>query len=653
MQSELKTIKKELKEWEHSFLSREGRKPDKKDIAADKDIARRYKSYAKLKAVVEGRDVPVSTKKKHEPVAETTPRRKDVDAGKGRQRKEIKEQVDQHHDILDGTELNVTSKIVPPTIPSSVPTVKANYLSKEALYESTSTLRTSIGGGNDGHGAEAAEKSRPWLRKSTIAAGPIPTDEALKAVQMRKQEEERSQRAAEANTAKPFSFGNAIYSYDNTTSSTVEPFMTTDFGKNEFQEFINHRSLLADRNSTPISSVPFKITSSPPQPQPLPQLLLPTHLLTTPSVVTPSKPTTVKVFNPPSSPPKKIDLSAFAKPYDPNDSDDSDVDRDSVAKHGNEPPPSVRVFGKPVPKGAFLDEPEDLPDMTSSMDQRPSVASPSASASPISGIKEMDVTSPRPRSTSKESEDVGASAETVVAVISDEDEGKDKGGLVKSNRDVLPFAVQKDLKPVDLMNPQVFLRVPLDSILRCKLYRKKNLLDKAHPSFFLYNEADDKFLLAARKRKKSKSVNYVISTSQEDLSKDSTHYVAKLRANFQRTNFILFDARNYNKNSKDKGLKELACVTYSKTVLPREMEVAIPSLNISENMTTQSHCLNFGVGTFSSLSGKMVQTSQYTYIVLQFGRCGPDYFTMDVRYPMTPMEAFAIAVTTFDAYDSA
>jgi hypothetical protein len=41
------------------------------------------------------------------------------------------------------------------------------------------------------------------------------------------------------------------------------------------------------------------------------------------------------------------------------------------------------------------------------------------------------------------------------------------------------------------------------------------------------------------------------------------------------------------------------------------------------------------------------------YIILQFGRCGPDFFTLDARYPMTPIEAFAIALTTFDAYDSA
>jgi hypothetical protein len=73
------------------------------------------------------------------------------------------------------------------------------------------------------------------------------------------------------------------------------------------------------------------------------------------------------------------------------------------------------------------------------------------------------------------------------------------------------------------------------------------------------------------------------------------------------------------------------------------------------NETTQSHCLNFGgrVTQPSIKNFQMIMDSNENYIVMQFGRCGPDYFTMDCRWPMTPMEAFAVALTTFDAYDSA
>lgn len=43
----------------------------------------------------------------------------------------------------------------------------------------------------------------------------------------------------------------------------------------------------------------------------------------------------------------------------------------------------------------------------------------------------------------------------------------------------------------------------------------------------------------------------------------------------------------------------------------------------------------------------MVET--VNYIILQFGRIGEDAFTMDVQYPMSLMQAFAITLTSFDA----
>lgn len=37
------------------------------------------------------------------------------------------------------------------------------------------------------------------------------------------------------------------------------------------------------------------------------------------------------------------------------------------------------------------------------------------------------------------------------------------------------------------------------------------------------------------------------------------------------------------------------------------------------------------------------------YIVMQFGKIDDDTFTMDFRYPLSPVQAFAIALTSFDA----
>lgn len=37
------------------------------------------------------------------------------------------------------------------------------------------------------------------------------------------------------------------------------------------------------------------------------------------------------------------------------------------------------------------------------------------------------------------------------------------------------------------------------------------------------------------------------------------------------------------------------------------------------------------------------------YVVLQFGRISEDVFTMDYRYPICPLQAFAIALSSFDS----
>lgn len=35
------------------------------------------------------------------------------------------------------------------------------------------------------------------------------------------------------------------------------------------------------------------------------------------------------------------------------------------------------------------------------------------------------------------------------------------------------------------------------------------------------------------------------------------------------------------------------------------------------------------------------------YIVMQFGRISDEIFTMDFRYPLSPLQAFGIAMTSF------
>ncbi|EFJ48473.1 hypothetical protein VOLCADRAFT_90731 [Volvox carteri f. nagariensis] len=79
---------------------------------------------------------------------------------------------------------------------------------------------------------------------------------------------------------------------------------------------------------------------------------------------------------------------------------------------------------------------------------------------------------------------------------------------------------------------------PSDGMIRCTMRRVKNFMGQTL-AYHLFLDNGDTFVLAARKRKKSTNSNYVLSTSQADLGRDSEHRIAKLRANFVGTEYSL------------------------------------------------------------------------------------------------------------------
>ncbi|VDK37513.1 unnamed protein product [Gongylonema pulchrum] len=98
------------------------------------------------------------------------------------------------------------------------------------------------------------------------------------------------------------------------------------------------------------------------------------------------------------------------------------------------------------------------------------------------------------------------------------------------------------------------------------------------------------FLLAARKRKKSATANYLISIDPTDLSRDGNSFVGKVRSNALGTHFTLYDnGENPKKTSVigDAVRQELAAVIYDTNVLgfkgPRKMTVLIPGICDTEN----------------------------------------------------------------------
>ncbi|KAK2498789.1 hypothetical protein MC885_010761 [Smutsia gigantea] len=242
---------------------------------------------------------------------------------------------------------------------------------------------------------------------------------------------------------------------------------------------------------------------------------------------------------------------------------------------------------------------------------------------------------------------------------------------------------------------------PQGITIKCRITRDKKGMDRGmYPTYFLHLDREDGkkvFLLAGRKRKKSKTSNYLISVDPTDLSRGGDSYIGKLRSNLMGTKFTVYDngvnPQKASSSTLESGTlrQELAAVCYETNVLgfkgPRKMSVIVPGMNMvhervsirprnehetllarwqNKNMEsiielqnktpvwnddTQSYVLNFhGRVTQASVKNfQIIHGNDPDYIVMQFGRVAEDVFTMDYNYPLCALQAFAIALSSFDS----
>ena len=135
--------------------------------------------------------------------------------------------------------------------------------------------------------------------------------------------------------------------------------------------------------------------------------------------------------------------------------------------------------------------------------------------------------------------------------------------------------------------------------------------------------------------------------------------------------------------------RELGGIMYQANVLgnrgPRKMQVAIPAVDEASrpiyppagsedvvqrikdrnfrdlaylinkpprwNEQVNAYVLNFnGRVTMASVKNfQLVDPDEHNTVVLQFGRVGKDEFTMDMHYPVSPLQAFAVTMSSFDS----
>lgn len=76
-------------------------------------------------------------------------------------------------------------------------------------------------------------------------------------------------------------------------------------------------------------------------------------------------------------------------------------------------------------------------------------------------------------------------------------------------------------------------------------------------SFYLFAQT---YIVPGRKRKKSKTSNYIISCDPTDLSRQADGFVGKLRSNVLGTSFTVYD--NGDKDKAENPRLDLAAVIY-------------------------------------------------------------------------------------------
>mmetsp|Transcript_6408 Transcript_6408/g.10036 ORF Transcript_6408/g.10036 Transcript_6408/m.10036 type:complete len:630 (-) Transcript_6408:57-1946(-) len=258
-----------------------------------------------------------------------------------------------------------------------------------------------------------------------------------------------------------------------------------------------------------------------------------------------------------------------------------------------------------------------------------------------------------------------------------------------------------------LMNP-----CPKDSgMVQCYIRRNKG--SKAtlglglYPEYRCYlresnNSRTETFLMTAKKRAANKTSNYLISMGRNDHDKDSKNILGKLRGSFHDTEYILYDngknPEDYSQDGKNYRI-ELGSILYAPSSSlgskgPRTISVGISNLDEdcnpvkvwqplhkkdsmmdylkkidADEVSSKDNKLLVHLQSkspawdealerfFLNFNGRVTMASVKNFqlvddqgdMCLQFGRTGKDEFILDVKWPLSPFQAFALALSSFDS----
>jgi hypothetical protein len=241
-------------------------------------------------------------------------------------------------------------------------------------------------------------------------------------------------------------------------------------------------------------------------------------------------------------------------------------------------------------------------------------------------------------------------------------------GLIKSEGETF-FDGWEGVDPKVLANAPI----PVGQLALCKLTRERGRRGKA--SFTLTMESADgggasKVVLVARREKKGKTARYLIAQDTDSFGQ----HLGKLKAsNVKGSHFVIYDdGKKLDERGDKKVRKEVGSVHYTHKSWsnPRGLIVKLPVEGDDSrpmgfvnalpewDAVLKVHSLKFnGRATEISVKNfKLVRDGVRSQsagaanlpFYLRMGKVGRDAFHCDFRAPMTPLQAFAIALTSFE-----
>lgn len=256
----------------------------------------------------------------------------------------------------------------------------------------------------------------------------------------------------------------------------------------------------------------------------------------------------------------------------------------------------------------------------------------------------------------------------------------------KKKKKSVPEGTVFSLEGVENLDNALMRPIPKGAEIRGYVLRNKRM---GMYQFHL-DKSDKAVMLAVKNRKAKRSINYKISsTSGGEASlfrrADSDDHIGKLRGNLVGQEWVLFDnGKNPSKRGDNPVRRELGGMWYPvRTQGPRIMQVGLPKVNEDGETTIvrpftarESIVHRLKTGTGVEVTNLINKTPQYDPVkkihqlnfhgrvteasiknfmltdngvndktLLLFGRVEKDKFTLDFSHPLSPLQAFGIALS--------